>query len=70
MRPKFDADKYRNQPKMMAEYLNDAFGTRDSAIIAMAIGDMARVHGMSELSRESGIALSCLYKSRRDHAEA
>ena len=65
MRLKFEADNYRNQPMMMAEYLNDAFETRDCTIMAMAIGDMARIHGMSELSRETGIGLSFLFQSFR-----
>jgi probable addiction module antidote protein len=63
MRPKLNAVDYRNQPEMIAGYINDAIETGDSAKIAQAIGDMARIHGMSELSRECGMARSALYRS-------
>ena len=55
----------QNSPEMTAEYLNEALAARDCTIIAMAIGDMARAHGVAELSRESGIDPSSLHKSFR-----
>ncbi len=36
----FDAAKYRNQPKMIAKYLNHALATGDAILITQAIGDM------------------------------
>ncbi len=38
----FDAAKYRNQPKMIAKYLNHALATGDAILITQAIGDMIR----------------------------
>jgi DNA-binding phage protein len=36
----FDAAKYRDNPKMIAKYLNHALATGDGIIIAQAIGAM------------------------------
>ena len=36
----FDAQKYRDNPKMIAKYLNVALASDDAAVIVMAIGDM------------------------------
>jgi DNA-binding phage protein len=38
----FDAAKYRNNPKLIAKYLNDALATDDPAFTTRAIGNLAR----------------------------
>ena len=38
----FNAAKYRNNPKLIAKYLNDAHATDDTAFITGAIGNLAR----------------------------
>jgi probable addiction module antidote protein len=38
----FDAANYLDSPKMIAAYLNEAFESEDPALIAMAIGVVAR----------------------------
>jgi DNA-binding phage protein len=43
----FDAQKYRDNPKMIAKYLNVAMATDDAAVIVKAMGDMLRAHGMA-----------------------
>jgi hypothetical protein len=40
--PAFDAAKYRNNPKMIATYLNNALATDDPAFTIRAIGSLAR----------------------------
>jgi DNA-binding phage protein len=40
----FDAAKYRNNPKMIAKYLNHALAKGDGILITQAIGDMIRAH--------------------------
>ena len=62
-RPKFDAENYRDQPKRIAECLNDALQTGDAALIAGAIGDMVRIHSMSALARKIGMDRKNLYRS-------
>jgi DNA-binding phage protein len=39
--PAFGAAKYRNNPKMIAKYLNDALATDDSVFATRAIGNLA-----------------------------
>jgi DNA-binding phage protein len=38
----FDAAKYRDDPRAIAKYLNDALSTGDPVHITKAIGDMVR----------------------------
>jgi probable addiction module antidote protein len=50
-------------PERIARYLEAAFEDGDPALIAAAIGDAARAHGMSELARETGLAREALYRA-------
>ena len=43
--------------------MNDAFSTRDPAVIAKTIGDLLRAQGMAEIARKSGLNRITLYKS-------
>jgi hypothetical protein len=58
----FDAQKYRDNPKMIAKYLNVALASDDAAVIVMAIGDMLRAHGIAEFQRR----LDCVAKVSTD----
>jgi DNA-binding phage protein len=49
----FDAAKYRDNPKMIAKYLNHALATGDGTIIAQAIGAMIRAQGVLKAWQES-----------------
>ena len=60
-----DAAKYRDNPKMIAKYLNDALATDDAALITKAIGDMLRAQGMSKFSQKVGLRRGGLYRSFR-----
>jgi hypothetical protein len=40
----FNAAKYRNNPKLIAKYLNDALATDDPAFTTRAIGNLAHSH--------------------------
>jgi len=44
----FDAAKYRDDPRAIAEYLNDAISTGDPVVITKAIGDMVRAQGVGQ----------------------
>jgi probable addiction module antidote protein len=59
----FDAAKYRDNPKMIAKYLNNALGTDDASLITKAIGDMVRAQGMSRFSQKVGLSREGLYRS-------
>ena len=59
----FDAAEYPDTPETIAEFLNEAFETGDSAYITKAIGIAARVKGMTNVSREAGLSRESLYRS-------
>jgi len=47
----------------MAAYLEAALAEGDAALIAAALGDIARAKGMTQLARESGLGRESLYKA-------
>lgn len=58
-----DVAEYLTEPEDQAELLSDALASGDPAIIAKAIGIVARARGMTELAKETGIARQQLYRS-------
>jgi probable addiction module antidote protein len=60
----FNAAKYRSNPKAIANYLNDALATDDSAFIR-ALGNLARAHGMGAVAEEANVNRAGLYRSLR-----
>jgi probable addiction module antidote protein len=59
----FDAAEYLDTPETIAEFLNEAFETGDSAYVTKAVGIAARVKGMTNVSREAGLSRESLYRS-------
>jgi probable addiction module antidote protein len=59
----FDTGKYRDNPKAVAEYLNDALSTKDPFLITRAIGTMVRAQGVTRFSRKAGIRRDRLTRS-------
>ena len=55
-----------DKPAAVAAYLTAAFGTGDSALIAQALGTVARMKGMSRVAKESGLARESLYRSLKE----
>lgn len=47
----------------MAAYLEAAFELGDPALVAAALGDIARAKGMTQLARETGLGRESLYKA-------
>jgi probable addiction module antidote protein len=47
----------------MAAYLEAALEDGDPALIAAALGDIARAKGMSQIARETGLGRESLYKA-------
>lgn len=60
---KWDASEYLEAEEDMAAYLNAALEDGDIAVIAAALGDIARAKGMTQLSKETGITRDGLYKA-------
>jgi len=62
---RYDIAEHLRTPEEMAAYfeacLEEADG--DAAFIAKALGDIARVKGMSQIARDTGLSRESLYKA-------
>lgn len=63
--PEFDAAEYLSSEEDVAAYLTTILEENDPALLAAAIGDIARARGMSQVAKDSGIAREALYKALR-----
>ncbi|HEY3889243.1 MAG TPA: addiction module antidote protein [Caulobacteraceae bacterium] len=59
----YDSAAVLDTPQAIGEYLTVAFETSDSALIAHALGVVAKARGMSELARETGLSRQSLYRA-------
>ena len=66
--PEFDASRYLDSEVAIAEYLTAIIDDGDSALLAAALGDIARARGMSEIARSAGLTREALYKALRPNA--
>ena len=60
---KWDAVDYLKTDEDMADYLEAAMEDGDPAVIATAIGNIARAKGMTQVARKAGIGRVSLYKA-------
>ena len=67
--PEFDAAKYLHDEAAVAAYLTDVIEANNPALLAEALGDIARARGMSEIAKASGITREALYKALRPDAQ-
>jgi len=62
---RYDAEGHLRNPEDMAAYLeiclDEANG--DAALIAKALGDIARARGMAQVARAAGLSRESLYKA-------
>ena len=63
--PEFDAAPYLDSEQAIAAYLTDILEAGDPALLAAALGDIARARGMGEIAKASGITREALYKALR-----
>jgi len=59
----WDAADYLDTEADMALYLDAALAENDPALVAAALGDIARAKGMSTIARETGLSRESLYRS-------
>ena len=59
----WSVDDQLDTPERIARYLEAAFEDGDPALIAAAIGDAARAHGMTRIAQETGLAREALYRA-------
>lgn len=64
----FDASRYLTSDEAIAEYLNEALRTQDPKFLLVALGDVARARGMSEIARQTGLGRENLYKALSSRA--
>lgn len=67
--PAFDAARYLDNEKSIAAYLTDVLAANDPALLASALGDIARARGMGEIARASGLTREALHKALRPDAQ-
>ncbi|MBU0974469.1 putative addiction module antidote protein [Patescibacteria group bacterium] len=60
---KYNTSDYLKTEKDIKEYLNASFVTGDSKLIAKALGDVAKIKGMSKIAEASELDRSSLYSS-------
>ena len=59
----WDPAEHLKTEEDMAAYLEAALEEGDSALIAAALGDIARAKGMTQIAREAGLGRESLYKA-------
>lgn len=59
----FDVSNHLNDETDIAAYLQVAMEDGDPALLAAALGDIAKARGMTQLARDTGLSRESLYKS-------
>ena len=59
----WDPAEHLNTEEDMAAYLEAALEEGDPALIAAALGDIAKAKGMSQIARDAGLGRESLYKA-------
>jgi hypothetical protein len=67
--PAFDAAEYLTSDEEVAAYLTTILEENDAALLAAALGDIARARGMTQVAKDSGITREALYKALRPGSE-
>jgi probable addiction module antidote protein len=60
---RWDPAAYLKTDEDIAHYLEAAFEDGDPALVAAALGDVARAKGMSQIAKAAGLARESLYKA-------
>jgi len=63
--PEFDPAKYLDNEESIAVYLTGILEVNDAALLASALGDIARARGMTEIAKAAGITREALYRALR-----
>lgn len=66
--PDYDAAEYLKDEEDIAAYLTVVLEENDPALLAAALGDIARARGMAEIAKASGLRREALYKALRPNA--
>jgi probable addiction module antidote protein len=63
--PEFDPARYLDNEESVAVYLTGILEANDAALLASALGDIARARGMTEIAKAAGITREALYRALR-----
>jgi probable addiction module antidote protein len=59
----WDSAELLDSPEAIAAYVEAAFEDGDTALIAHALGVVARARGMSQIARDAGMSRDAVYKA-------
>lgn len=59
----FDAARYLTDEKAIAEYMTAVLEADDPDLLIMALGDVARAKGMTQVAKDAGVGRESLYKA-------
>jgi probable addiction module antidote protein len=59
----FDAAEFLDTEEAQAAYLSEILAGGDPALVAQAIGTVARARGMTEIAKAAGLGRESLYKA-------
>lgn len=62
---RYDVAEHLRTPEEMAAYLEAVLGEADgdAALVAKALGDIARAKGMTQVARDAGLSRESLYRA-------
>lgn len=60
---KWDVSDFLDSEERMALFLEAAFEDGDPALIAAALGEVARARGMTQTAKDSGVTREALYRA-------
>ena len=67
--PEFEVAPYLDSEDAIAAYLTNIIEANNPALLASALGDIARARGMTEIAKASGLTREALYKALRPDAQ-
>jgi probable addiction module antidote protein len=67
--PDFDPAEHLRDEADVAAYLTAVLEENNPALLAAALGDIARARGMTEIAKASGMTREALYKALRPDAQ-
>ncbi len=59
----WDASEHLDNEEMIFAYMNAAIEDGDPALVAAALGDIARARGMTHIAKMAGVSRESLYKA-------
>ncbi len=60
---KWDASEHLDSPEIIIEYLKAALEEEDTEVLMVAIGNIAKAKGMSEIAKKTKLNRQSLYKT-------